>query len=256
MKPHIFLGLGFIGVSLIVTATGIQPATHAATVLSIQGGSAATPTLTVTSGPTLGNVQIGTANVACITATGKIDPPLGSGVVGTITEVKLTDCGGPDQPVPAADYVGGANGASFTVSVTQTAAGTSCKGIKITYTTNENPQKTYTVTISNPLKRGQAVVEFGSFALLPRASNILTIKVIDRDGNRNMSYNGTIYVNAFATGGSVVKLNGNFGTALVNVTEGLGTFAIDATTATAGDTVYFETHADRLDIVRSGIVVD
>jgi hypothetical protein len=64
-----------------------------------------------------------------------------------------------------------------------------------------------------------------------------------------------VFANAFSTGGSVLKLNGAFGTAAVAIDAGLGTMAVDASNAISEDTVYFETHSDRLDRVRSGIVI-
>jgi hypothetical protein len=125
----------------------------------------------------------------------------------------------------------------------------------VTYTTNENPPKTYTVKLANPLKRGNVLVECGALSTLPLSMSSLSIRVVDHRGLLNQSYNGTVYVNAFSIGGSVVKIDGKFGNGVVSIFEGLGTFAVDATHAIPGDTVYFETISDRLDTVRSAIVV-
>lgn len=78
------------------------------------------------------------------------------------------------------------------------------------------------------------------------------MKVVDRFGAVNESYNGEVVISAQSDGGGV-KLDGTCGQAVVTIMDGLGSFDVDASAVPSGGLVIFDLSPQRTDPYRSSI---
>jgi hypothetical protein len=204
-----------------------------------QGG---TPAFTITSGPTQSMKQFGDGQFPAVSIAGKIDPALPSGIIGNITSIELQDCA-PSPPggvgVDPADFMGGANGASFTMDVKRSALPASCKSAKITYTTQGSV--TYEVTFANPIYRKTAVIDFGAFTVVSGGVlYTLDVNVLEQNGSLDTGFTGSVHVTSSSLMGSRMKLNESYGTAIVVVVDGIGTLKLQCVNAVSGDTIILD----------------
>lgn len=252
MKPSLVLAaagavfglLGFGGSAFFRQTTPASPA-------------ASPPAFTVTHGLEATTVVVGGAVQPGVKAKGVIDPPLPNGVVGHISSVRVTRRAGaaPDRELPAGAYTGGANHGVWNVQI-QDADGRGKPddgaAIAVTFTVKGAD---VTVTFANPRKSGKPTLDFAAESI-PRKATTIAVKALDNRDDPMGSYSGIAYVRAGSARGSPLKVNGAYGVAAIHITGGLGSFVVDASNAVAGETIYFDLEADRLDSNRRGIRVD
>lgn len=219
--------------------------------------AAAPPAFTFTHGLEATTVVVGGAVQPGVKAKGVIDPPLPNGVVGHISSVRVTHRAGvpADRELPAGAYTGGANHGVWNVQI-QDADGRGKPddgaAIAVTFTVKGAD---VTVTFANPRKPGKLVLDFFGDSI-SRKTETVAVKALDNRNEPMGSYSGIAYVRAGSARGSPLKVNGAYGVAAIHITGGLGSFEVDASNAVAGETIYFDLEADRLDSNRRGIRID
>jgi len=237
LKRFIVAAIATASVGLVAMASGPTPQETA-------------PVWTVTGGPTTGTKPFPSGTVTSVLWTGKINPPLGSGVTGSIGSVTIV-CAGNDETVAARDVMGGAQGASFTIDVKQSAVTGKCsKVLRVCFELSSGGEEC--VTLAIPAMLNTPTIDYGTFGQLPAYEVELAVKVVDRFGAINASYNGEVVIVAQSDGGGV-KLDGTWGQAVVTIVDGVGTFDVDASTVPPGGLVMFDLSAQRTDPYRSSI---
>ena len=207
----------------------------------VMGGS----TWTVTSGPTFEDKTFDDENgnpltTPAIIISGSIDPPLSSPF--NVTAAELKDCTGTETEtdLDPLNFQGGANGASFTFDVKRSAATATCKSIGITYTSGDG-SSTEGICIANPRLRRIGHVLFDGVPFLAEGvMNFPTLEVIDSDGNVDQDYTGDVLITVGSLKGSGGRMNGSFGTAIVAVQNGVGTFSFELVRGIPGDRILFD----------------
>lgn len=215
--------------------------------------SVAVSTWTVTGGPTTGTKPFPGGTVPSVSWTGKIDPPLGAGVTAGICSVVFV-CPGTNQVVDIGNVMGGAQGASFTIDIKQSAlTGTHCsKELKVCFCGDLLGEEC--VILRSPTAFAVPVIDFGGLVRLPQYEVPVAVQVLDRFGAVNESYYGEVVIAAHSESGGV-KLNGSWGKGVVDISAGVGELLIDATRATSGALVTFDLSAERTDSYRTSIQV-